>query len=89
MAVTACAWVMLTLQAPVPEHAPDQPVKLEPTAGVAVSVTLAPKAYACEQVVPQLIPEMFEATVPAPEPDFVTLKVWLTAPVKLAVTAFA
>ena len=36
---------IVTLQAPVPEHAPLQPAKAEPVAGMAVSVTVvwAPK----------------------------------------------
>ena len=39
MAVTLVAAVRVTLQAPVPVQAPDQPVKLDPAAGVAVNVT--------------------------------------------------
>ena len=30
------------VQAPVPEHAPDQPLKVEPLAGAAVSLTAVP-----------------------------------------------
>ena len=33
---------MVTAQVPVPVHAPLQPVKVEPVAAVAVSVTLVP-----------------------------------------------
>jgi hypothetical protein len=33
---------MLTVQLPVPEQAPDQPAKVAPVAGAAVSVTLVP-----------------------------------------------
>jgi hypothetical protein len=43
LAVTERADVMLTVQAPLPEQAPDQPVKAVPAAGVALSVTLAPE----------------------------------------------
>jgi hypothetical protein len=43
-AVTERADVMLTTQLPVPEQAPDQPVKAEPAVGVAVYVTLVPEA---------------------------------------------
>ena len=39
VAVTAVAAVMVTVHGPVPEHPPDQPVNVEPVAGVAVSVT--------------------------------------------------
>lgn len=88
VAVTALACVMLTEHVPVPEQAPDQPEKAEPAPGVAASVTVVPKAYACEHVEPQLIPETFEVTVPEPEPDFVTVNVSGRA-VKVAVTAFA
>jgi hypothetical protein len=40
VAVTLHAWVMVTVQAPVPLQAPLQPEKVEPAAGVAVKVTL-------------------------------------------------
>ena len=39
-AETVCAWLMPTVQSPVPLQAPLQPVKTLPTAGEAVSVTL-------------------------------------------------
>ena len=42
LAVTDLAALIVTLQTPVPEHAPDQPTNFEPTDGVAVNVTLAP-----------------------------------------------
>ena len=55
----ACTFVspeMATLQvAAVPEQAPLQPVKLSPTAGVAVSVTVVPCWNFAEQLLPQLI----------------------------------
>lgn len=41
-AVTDRAWLIVTVQAPVPEQAPDQPEKDEPVAGVALRVTLVP-----------------------------------------------
>ena len=66
---------MLTVHVPVPEQAPDQPEKLEPAEGVAIRVTLVPAPYECEHVAPQLIPAMFEVTVPEPVPDFVTFSV--------------
>ncbi len=44
MAVTERAAVMLTTQALVPVHAPLQPLKVEPAAGMAVSVTAMPLA---------------------------------------------
>jgi hypothetical protein len=42
VAITACAWFIVTWQLPVPEHAPDQPANVEPDAGVAVRVTGVP-----------------------------------------------
>ena len=42
VAVTDLAAVIETLQGPVPVQAPDQPVKVEPVDGVAVSVTEVP-----------------------------------------------
>ena len=55
---------MRTLQVPVPEHAPPQPLKVWPVAGVAVSLTLVPEAYEALQVLPQSIP--LPLTVPLP-----------------------
>jgi hypothetical protein len=43
VAVTDRAWLIVTLQVPVPEQAPDQPANDEPLAGVAVSTTPAPR----------------------------------------------
>jgi len=42
VAVTDLAASTVTVQAPVPLHAPLQPVKLDPEAAVAVSVTDVP-----------------------------------------------
>ena len=44
VAVSERAAVMLTTQVLVPVHAPVQPLKVEPAAGVAVSVTAVPLA---------------------------------------------
>ena len=61
---------MVTLQLPVPVHAPDQPVNVDPVAADAVSVTDAPLFAVAVQVDPQEIPP--PDTVPEPAPDFVT-----------------
>jgi hypothetical protein len=42
VALTDCAWFMVTAQVPVPVHAPVQPTKTEPVAGLAVRMTVAP-----------------------------------------------
>jgi len=43
VAVTDWLEFMVTLQAPVPEHAPPHPAKVEPELGVAVSCTAVPE----------------------------------------------
>src|SRR5439155_649690 len=51
VAVTVVAALRVTVQVPVPEHPPPlQPVKVEPAAGVAVSVTAVPLVKLAEQV---------------------------------------
>jgi hypothetical protein len=75
VAVTLRAAVMLTVQVPVPVHAPLQPVKVEPAAGAAVRVTDVPDVYEALQVLPQLIPLGEEVTVPVPVPLFATVSV--------------
>ena len=42
VAVTDRPTFMVRVQVPVPVHAPDQPTKREPVAGVAATVTVAP-----------------------------------------------
>ena len=56
-------------------EAPLQPAKVEPAAGVAVSVTLAPASKSSAQVVPQLMLPALLVTVPLPVPAFVTVSV--------------
>jgi hypothetical protein len=54
----------------VPEQPPpDQPAKVEPETGVAVSVTDVPDANEAPQVEPQLMPPEELVTVPEPVPD--------------------
>ena len=60
----------------VPEHPePDQPGKVEPEAGVAVSVKTVRELTASVQLDPQIIPGGLDVTVPVPEPDIVTVNV--------------
>src|SRR5438445_11169789 len=75
VAVTACAALIVTLQAPVPVQLPLQPVKVEPAAGAAVKVTAVPLVNEAEQVAPQEIPAGLLVTVPLPAPALVTVSV--------------
>lgn len=56
-----------------PLQAPDQPAKVDPVAGVAVSVTAVPLLKAALQVFSQPMPEGTLLTVPDPLPERVTL----------------
>jgi hypothetical protein len=60
----------------VPIASPDHPLNVEPESGVAVNVTLAPDENWYEHVDPQLIPDGDDETVPVPDPDFVTVRVY-------------
>jgi hypothetical protein len=68
-AVTFALLVKLSVQVPVPLHAPLQPAKLELAAGIAVKVIEVPGLNATLQVVPQLIPAGLLVTVPLPVPE--------------------
>lgn len=92
-AVTLVAWVRVTVQRSVPAHAPPQPAKMAPVAGMAVNVTLVPLVKETRQVLPQLMPLGEEPTVPLALPTFLTVRVavvWVLAVVvfaaKVAVT---
>ena len=68
-AVPVVAAFMVTTHVPVPAHPPPvQPVKVDPAAGVAVSVTGVPLAYATAQIEPQFMPAGLLETVPLPVP---------------------
>jgi hypothetical protein len=67
----------LTVQVPVPEHAPPHPSNAsKPLDGVAVSVTDVPTVKAAEQVEPQLIRLGLLDTLPGPVTDTETVKRW-------------
>ena len=73
MAVTDVAALTVTVQVPAPaQPLPLQPVKVEPAAGVAVSVTTVPVVKAVEQVGSQAIPAGALVTAPLPVPALVT-----------------
>src|SRR6266403_1714391 len=77
---------MVAVQVPVPEQPPPlQPVKVEPAAGVAVSVTAVPLVNEKAQVAPQEMPAGALVTVPLPAPVLLTVseKLWSA---KVAVT---
>ena len=79
VAVTFVSELSVIVQGPVPEHAPLQPAKKEPEAGVAVRVMLVPASIG-----QTVVPEVFEqsnpqgmpvlVTAPCPVPNFVTLR---------------
>jgi hypothetical protein len=75
-AVTVRGAFIVTVQRPVPLHAPLQPKKYWPAAGVAVSVALVPVRNWPLQIVPQAITEGELVTVPVPVPVRITESVW-------------
>ena len=75
VAVTARAWSTVTVQVgDALVQAPLQPMKLEPAAATAVSVTVAPFVKSASQVAPQSMPAGPLVTVPLPVPAFVTVR---------------
>ena len=72
VAVTVVAAFTVAAQVALPLHAPLHPAKIEPEAGLAVSVIGVPAATVFVQVVPHAIPAGELVTVPAPVPFFVT-----------------
>ena len=74
-ATDRAAFIVTTQEVAVPEHAPDHPLKDEPLAGAAESVTELPLAKLAEQFAPQEIPAGEELTVPLPLPVFEAVSV--------------
>src|SRR5881392_880412 len=88
VAVTVVAALRVTVQAPGPEQPPPlQPLKVEPAAGAAVSVTAVPLVKLAAQVAPQVMPAGLLVTLPAPAPALETVSVKVG--VKVAVTVVA
>src|SRR5438094_5200698 len=89
VAVTVVAALTATVQAPGPEQPPPlQPLKVEPAAGAAVSVTAVPLAKLAAQVAPQVMPAGLLVTLPAPAPALETVSVKVCRE-KAAVTVVA
>jgi hypothetical protein len=68
------AALMVTLQAPVPLHAPAQPPKIEPVSGDAERDIVLPVANWLLHIAPQDIPAGVLSTVPVPDPVFATVR---------------
>lgn len=73
------AVIVTRVPGPPPGQSPDQPSKVEPASGTAVSVTLAPRAKLAEQLAPQSIPDGLEAMRPLPLPLAATLNTAVVA----------
>jgi len=90
LAVADFTALMATVQViALPAHAPDQPAKVEPDDGAAVSVTLLFWLKLALQVAPQSIPADVLVTIPVPLPDLITVSSTYGITAKLAVTALA
>jgi hypothetical protein len=76
-AVTASDEFMVTVQLPVPLHAPPQPANTDPAAALAESVTAVPPPNDAEQLLPQAIDPVVDVTVPVPTPVLLTLSVYV------------
>src|SRR2546427_4395566 len=88
VAVTVVAALRVTVQARGPEQPPPlQPLKVEPAAGPAVSVTAVPLVKLAAQVAPQVMPAGLLVTVPAPVPALEKVSVKVGG--KVAVTGVA
>jgi hypothetical protein len=73
VAVTDLAWSIVRRQVPFPEQAPDQLVKWEWPAGVALRLTRALEPNAPKQTRPHAMPAGALVTFPEPVPRFVTV----------------
>src|SRR5437867_12462468 len=89
VAVTVVAAETVITHDPVPVHPPPlQPLKVEPAAGVAVTVTAVPLGKLAEHVAPQVIPAGALVTVPLPRPAELRVRAKVGR-LKVAVTVVA
>jgi hypothetical protein len=89
LALTASAALSVTVQPPVPEHAPPHPANTELESAAGVSVTGVLSENSAVQVAPHVIPPGALETEPPPAPVRLTDKAYLAAGVKVAVTGTA
>ena len=87
VADTLVAAERLRSHAPVPMHAPSQPVNTDPGSAAAVSENAVADAKVPVHVAPQSMPAAAPVTLPEPLPAFVTVSIRL--PVGIAAAAFA
>src|SRR5262249_13777789 len=84
VALTVVSLDRVTVQKPVPEQPPpDHPVKRDPDAAVAASVTCVPAVNACVQLGPQLMPAGLLVTLP--DPVRATVSVWFAGGIAVKV----
>jgi hypothetical protein len=67
---------MVTVQVPVPVHAPLHPANVEPASGRLSSATTVPLPKLALHVDPQLIPAGFDAMMPVPAPLLAAVSVY-------------
>jgi hypothetical protein len=75
-AVTDWAELIVTMQLPVPVHAPPHPVNVDDPLGTTLRVTAVPVSNDAEHVAPQAMPDGVEVTVPPPVPFLATLRTY-------------
>ena len=73
VALTDCGAVTVSVQVPVPLHAPPQPANTVPVDGTAVSVITLPWVRDTLHAVPQLRPAGADVTVPLPLPSLLSV----------------
>src|SRR5437867_7881078 len=88
VANTMRAVSIVTVHAPVPLHAPDQPSNVEAASAVALSITVLPAPNVASHSAPQSIPAGLDRTTPPPLPNGTTVSRGVL-PVNVAVTTWS